>query len=127
MTKYDSTHHAPPAPVAWVKIVHPITNEQVADVPMLIDSGADVTLLPEKVIKQLRLEPNIEEGVVLEGFEGGTQTTAYPVTAIMELGGFRFKGSYVFADREIGVVGRNILNNLIIELNGPGEVWSMRR
>ncbi len=33
----------------------------------------------------------------------------------------------MFADRSIGILGRNILNSVIVELNGPSLVWSMRR
>jgi len=46
MPKYDTENFDPPAPVAYVSIRDPETGASLSDVPMLIDTGADVTLLP---------------------------------------------------------------------------------
>lgn len=126
MTKYDNTHHNPPAPVAWVVIEHPDTGAKVSAVPMLIDSGADLTLLPAAIIEQLGLLLDTETGYELEGYDA-SRKIAHPATAVLEVGAFRFKGAYLFADREIGILGRNILNRVIVELNGPNLTWSMRK
>lgn len=67
MTKYDDAHHDPPAPVAWVTIEHPDTGAKASDVPMLIDSGADITLLPATVINQLGLQLDMDKGYELSG------------------------------------------------------------
>jgi hypothetical protein len=45
MPAYDDLRFAPPAPVARVSLRHPDRKGSVADVPMLIDSGAGATLL----------------------------------------------------------------------------------
>lgn len=42
---YDRLHFAPPAPVAHVKLIHPQTGKIAPEVPMLLDSGADQTVL----------------------------------------------------------------------------------
>jgi hypothetical protein len=47
--------------------------------------------------------------------------------AVLEVSGFRFRGKYLLTDRVIGILGRNIINNVIVELNGPNLLWSMRR
>ncbi len=46
MPAYNASAFRPPAPVAHVIVKSPTTNHVVAGVPMLIDSGADVSLLP---------------------------------------------------------------------------------
>ncbi|WP_146140950.1 hypothetical protein [Haliangium sp. UPWRP_2] len=126
MTKYDSVYHQPPAPVAWVAIENPDTDERATGIPVLIDSGADSTLLPEKIIGQLGLSLNPDKAIELADFEGTGNRIKHPAAAVVVLEGLRFKGDYLFAECEIGVLGRNILNHLIFELNGPSLTWSMR-
>ena len=46
MPAYDDEGFSPAAPVAIVILRHPDSGKSLADVPMLIDSGADATLLP---------------------------------------------------------------------------------
>ncbi len=58
MPDYDSENFDPPAPVAYVTLRNPATGVSLSDVPMLIDTGADATLLPQKYIEQLGMEPD---------------------------------------------------------------------
>jgi len=44
MPDYDAENFEPPAPVAYVTLRNPATGALLSDVPMLIDTGADVTL-----------------------------------------------------------------------------------
>lgn len=46
MPEYDAENFEPPAPVAYVTLRNPATGVLLSDVPMLIDTGADITLLP---------------------------------------------------------------------------------
>ena len=46
MAAYDGAHFDPPAPVAVVTLRDAGTGRTVEDVVLLLDSGADVTLLP---------------------------------------------------------------------------------
>ena len=46
MPAYDAKLFDPPAPVAHVTLRHPATGASLSDVPMLMDTSADVTLLP---------------------------------------------------------------------------------
>ncbi len=45
MPHYDATRFEPPAPLAQVTICNPDNGTLNPDVPMLLDSGADVTLI----------------------------------------------------------------------------------
>ena len=53
MPAYDATRFDPPAPLAQVTLRHPGNGATRLDVPMLLDSGADVTLIPKTVIELL--------------------------------------------------------------------------
>ena len=56
MQAYDSSVFDPPAPVARVVLQSPTTGVLRSDVPILLDSGADVTLIPKAVLRHLSLE-----------------------------------------------------------------------
>jgi hypothetical protein len=48
MPEYDATRFSPPAPVARVTLRNPQTNAELADQLLLIDTGADTTLIPSR-------------------------------------------------------------------------------
>ena len=68
MPAYDSTLFTPPAPLAKVTLRHSRTGSVVTEVPMLLDTGADVTLLPQASVDQLGISVNQDEGYELMGF-----------------------------------------------------------
>jgi len=51
MPSYDASHFDPPAPVARVTLRHPHNGAMVSDVLLLLDTGADVTLLPRMAVE----------------------------------------------------------------------------
>jgi len=53
MPPYDGNLFSPPAPVASVTLRDPRTGASAANVPMLLDSGADVTLIPKSSVNRL--------------------------------------------------------------------------
>ena len=53
MPSYDASDFDPPAPVARVVLRHPASGATLADVPLLLDTGADVTLLPRTAVERL--------------------------------------------------------------------------
>lgn len=72
MLPYDGEHFQPPAPIARVTLRHPDTNVAADGVPMRIDTGANVTLLPQTVVQQLGVEATPEQRYELVGFDGST-------------------------------------------------------
>jgi hypothetical protein len=70
MPDYDSAIFSPPAPVARVILRNPQTGTIVNDVLMLLDSGADATLLPQIFGDQIGVDVDPNEGYELMGFDG---------------------------------------------------------
>jgi len=68
MPAYDGGRFAPPAPVAMVILRRPDGAQSVPDVPMLLDSGADVTLIPKSAVAPLGLTVVGQNELV--GFDG---------------------------------------------------------
>ena len=71
MPNYDATWFNPPGPLAQVKLRNPRSNTGLSDVPMLLDSGADVTILPDATAVALGLDMIPDGRYELIGFGGG--------------------------------------------------------
>ncbi len=122
MPAYDSNLFDPPAPVAVVGIRDPGSGNTVPDVPMLIDSGSDITLLPRTSIDELQLEIDPNAGYELQGFDGRS-TVAQAVTLDLLFVNRTFRGKYVIVNSNMGILGRDVLNHLAILLDGPHRSW----
>jgi hypothetical protein len=92
----------------------------IHDVPMLVDTGADVSLLPRSLCSPL-IAPDARQ-YELEGFDG-TRSTAPAVSAQIQLLGKSFRGQFLLIDGWHGILGRNVLNNLSLLFDGPANQW----
>lgn len=121
MPPYEAGEFEPAAPVARARVSGP---GQVAraQVPLLLDSGADVSVIPLAVARVVAAV--IEPAAVPVRFLGGDIVTYEQATLTVEFGRYRFHGAFLVADVDFGVLGRNILNNLVLTLDGPGLTWS---
>ena len=125
MPSYDFVHFTPPAPLAFVTVRNSETGAARSDVPMLIDSGGDITLLPQKVAEFVGLFPVPDKGYELAAFDGSL-TIAPVVHAEMIFIGKSFRGQFLLLEQEIGILGRNILNLFPILLDGPNLRWESK-
>lgn len=122
MPKYDAIHFSPPAPVASVALTNRETQSNIANVPMLIDTGADISLVPLEAVRRIGLEVGATEYEIMTFDETITRA---PVVSL-ELGflGRTFRGQFLVIDQEIGILGRNILNVVSLLLDGKNRNWS---
>jgi hypothetical protein len=74
MPQYDASPYDPPAPVAIVRLRRSSGEGWVRDVPLLIDTGADVTLLPRSAVARLGITPQSGMQYELIGFDGARST-----------------------------------------------------
>ncbi len=126
MFSYDDVLFDPPAPLARVTLRDPATGAAVANIPLLLDSGADVTLLPRSAVLNLGASLAQEEKIELVGFDG-TRSLAPVVRLDLSLLGKTFKGRFLVLDQEWGILGRDLLNYLAILLDGPALSWYERK
>jgi len=124
MPAYDSSLFTPPAPVARVTLRNPNTGVTLADIPMLIDSGADVTLLPQSSVEFLGIVTEANTAYELTGFDGN-QSSALAVRADLLFERKTFKGQFLLINQEVGYIGRDILNHLSLVLDGLGLNWEI--
>ena len=122
MPKYDAENFDPPAPVAYVSVRDTKTGASLSNVPMLIDTGADVTLLPANYVEQLGMKPVHDVAYEIQGFDGEPKLAQMVELELVFLGK-KFSGQFLLIDQPIGILGRNILNVLSITFDGPRGKW----
>ena len=122
MPAYDDDRFVPAAPVARVSLRHPDSGESIADVLMLIDSGADATLLPSSAVASLGLA-GTGERYQLVAFDGTTNESE-AVRAVVVFLNKTFRGRFLQVESEVGVIGRNVLNCVRLLLDGPALNWN---
>jgi Aspartyl protease len=122
MPKYDADNFDPPAPVAYVSLRDPTTGASLSDVPMLMDTGADVTLLPSSSVEQLGTEPDVDIVYEIQGFDGESKLANMVELELVFLGK-KFTGQFLLIEQPIGILGRNIPNEISIFFDGPRRKW----
>ncbi len=124
MPQYEASRFAPPAPVALVSFHDAASGKSVSDVEMLIDSGADVTVVPGRILDQLGV--SVTPGVHFEvaAFHGGR---ALAEVAALEMHWMSrvFRGQFLVAALDHGILGRNVLNSVGLLLDGPRLTWEV--
>ncbi len=104
MPAYDSGLFDPPAPVALAVVRNPGTGETSDDIPAILDTGADVTLIPRTAVVSFVQSAELE----------------------LILLGKSVRGRYLLYDRDYGIVGRDVLNLVSLHLDGPRLRWHGR-
>jgi predicted aspartyl protease len=123
MPSYDAAHFDPPAPVAQVMLRNPHSGATVSDVLLLVDTGADITLLPRTAVEQLGVPLLGGQRYELMGFDGNKSFASVVMLDLLFLQR-AFRGRYLLIEEERGIMGRDILNHVILLLNGPHQQWS---
>ncbi len=123
MPSYDASHFDPPAPVARVTLCNPHSRATVSDVVLLVDTGADVTLLPRPAVEQLGVPLLAGQQYELMGFDGSTSFAPVVILDLLFLKRV-FRGRYLLLEEERGILGRDILKHVIVLLDGPQQRWT---
>lgn len=123
MPSFDAAHFSPPAPVALVTLRDMNTAVLLPDVSLLIDTGADMTLIPRAAVEKLGLKPQSGNDYELLGFDG-SRSIAQSVELDMIFLNKAYRGRYLIIEDERGILGRDVLCNVVLLLDGPGQQWS---
>jgi len=122
MPAYNPVLFSPPAPLARVTLRNPQSGATLSEVALLIDSGADVTLIPQTAVAELGITIDAAESYELQSFDQHI-STAHPANLEMVFLRRTFRGQFLVIDQEWGILGRDVLNHLLILLDGPGLNW----
>lgn len=122
MPSYNGDLFSPPAPLVHVTLRNPDNSQLVADVPMLLDTGADVTLLPRKSVEQLNIKLEAQSQYEMIGFDGNASLSSV-VELEMTFLEKTFRGKFLLMEQEWGSIGRNVLNSPSLLFDGPRLRW----
>jgi len=119
-----STNFDPPAPIVELFISAPLSNAATSSIA-LVDSGADMTVIPDRIISQLKLRR--VDSMPAFGFgKGVVEATVYAATLRVE-GILKPRIYRVLSwNQDYVLLGRDLLNQLIAVLNGPSTELSLR-
>ncbi|MEA1995783.1 MAG: retropepsin-like aspartic protease [Campylobacterota bacterium] len=122
---YNRDKFDPPAPALEVSLTMPcpVSYGQIVKSIALIDSGADITVIPKWAAQQLQLR-YVDE-VLAIGYDGVTKKTlVYSVKIIFDnLGDFIIKT--IPSDNEHILIGRDILNRWLLFLKGRNGIFEV--
>jgi predicted aspartyl protease len=112
---YDR-NFSPPAPIAEVAIIHPVTGVSSGLLPGKLDTGADITVIPEGLVSKLGL--SAKANLWARSYDGTfSYRSVYYVRLSIE-GNELFAVRCIASDRGNVLVGRNVLNHFLITLDG---------
>ena len=114
MIRYDEQFN-PPAPALMVEIHGPLSKITIK-LKGKIDTGADITVAPAKIVRDLNLLP--VRIIKIRGYNGKMSLKpTYLVNIFIKE--FKFElAEVITARRENILIGRDILNQLTVKLNG---------
>lgn len=117
---YDNRYE-PAMPVMVIALRSLHEDSDVIELPALVDSGSDGTLIPLNVLEQVNAR-RVGQAII-RGITGGRRVINLYEVAIqvgnLALGKFQVVGDDV--NDEI-VLGRDVLNQLVVTLNGLAQV-----
>jgi predicted aspartyl protease len=112
----------PAAPQIEVTIFLP-AESRIAKVTAVVDSGSGRTCVPKACLARLGEKLDHSFYMCIGAVGQPTRTPVYTVN--LKIGKLVFEDVQVVAiDRDYALIGRDILNNLRIDLDGPGQQWS---
>jgi len=124
MPGYDGERFDPPAPVAHVTLRNPASGQTISDIPMLLDTGADISLIPLFAAERLGATIELSTEIGLLGYDG-SETPARCTDLQIHVFGGKAEGRFAVLDQPCGIIGRDILNLVALNLDGPNRNWSM--
>ncbi len=115
----------PPAPFVHVSIRRPLEGSDEVTVPAQIDTGADLSVIPGRLVEELHLVPL--DSVSALGFGGHllSLSTYLVELQIRETAPVTVK-VIASPDEPYVLLGRDILNQFSILLDGPKLVLELR-
>lgn len=115
MWRYDAADFDPPAPVVDAEFT--FSDQSAITVRMQIDPGADLTCIPSRIIPSSKVQYGRS---LIAGYDGKVvvRKTCYARVQIDKYSVDNIETLPI--DGDVGLIGRDVLNLLVVTLDGPG-------
>jgi len=114
----------PPAPFLDVLVRHPRSSERSRRVPTKLDTGADLSAIPQAIADELEL---LAARTILAETYDGTRATVKTYFITLEAVQARFRRlEVILIPEEYALLGRDVLNHFYAYLNGPDLTFDLR-
>lgn len=114
--RYDASFD-PPAPVVPVQIGTPLSSSAAVTISAFVDSGADTTAIPATVTRQLQMRR--ADVARLKGFDGVVrELPVFSIALALADGRQRVMRAVAWEESYV-LLGRDLLNQLKVTLDGP--------
>lgn len=107
----------PPAPFMDIVIAASNDPERWSKVGALLDTGAEVSIIPRQTVYKLELSPYAE--MIIEAFDGRRQRVDLYAVALEVAGTRLFPIRAVAYFTSYVLLGRDVLNRFLTTLDGP--------
>ncbi len=104
MPDYNAELFNPPEPIAFVTLQNSENIIEISNVPMLLDAGADATLLPQVYVEKLGADFSDDRFFELEGFDK-SKSRSQIVNLQMIFEGKTFHGEFLTINQNYGIIG----------------------
>ena len=122
--KFEYSHDVLPPGLILSVFLSGIGKRNGKDATAKVDTGADISVIPEEVRKELRLLPR---GVIWARGAFERELKPYP-TFFVNLSinhSFSFELQVISSHREYFLIGRDLLNQIVLYANGPSEFFEL--
>jgi predicted aspartyl protease len=123
---YDSQYpNGPAMPIVELHIKQIGSEESSAALSVIVDSGADGTILPLRNLQNAGIE-RVGQARMRWGPHVNQLYDIY--LANLQIGPYKIYGVRILADKQNsqGILGRNVLNQMVVTLNGLAGVVEIR-
>jgi len=114
----------PPAPIVGFTVYCPVDHERAADIRGELDSGAEISVVPQRLVDELHIIPR--RVMITQGYDG---TQSQWATYMVDLGieGHLVNDVEVIAlPRQNAILGRDVLNHFIVTLDGKELTFEVK-
>ncbi len=120
---YNANDFNPPAPVLEVSLSSPVSQGEVIKIPALLDSGADMTVIPQNIAQKLQLK--YVDKISASGYDGiPKEAFVYSVKIIFD-GSGDFIIRIITSDDDYALIGRDTLNKWSVFLKGRNKIFEI--
>lgn len=123
--RFNYSNEIFPAGLILTVNIQPYNGRQKKEIEAKIDTGADISVIPLNVKKELRLP--LRGYIPVHGaFDDVAQNKPTFFITLSINNHFTFDLEVIASNRENVLIGRDLLNQIILHANGPSEFFELR-